>query len=69
MHIDTHADVVSLWFSAAELARDLGLDPQVVQKWRTRKVIPAKYWPALIEAGKRRRFKITADMLMRTRKW
>lgn len=60
----SHADVIDWWPSAAQLAREIGLDPQTVQKWRVRARIPADYWPAVIKAGKARKIRITAAQLM-----
>lgn len=60
----SHADVIDWWPSAAELARQLGVQPQTVQKWRIRRNIPASYWPALITAAKARKIRLTAAQLM-----
>lgn len=60
----SHADVINWWPSAAELARQLGVEPQTVQKWRIRRNIPASHWPALIKLAKQRKHRLTAEMLM-----
>lgn len=45
----TVQDILDRWPSAAELARRLGLDPIVVQRWRSRGRIPGEYDVALVE--------------------
>lgn len=64
----SHVDVIDWWPSAAELARQLGVKPQTVQKWRIRRNIPASYWPALIVAAKARKKRLTAQQLMEATK-
>ena len=60
----SHVDVIDWWPSAAELARQLGVKPQTVQKWRVRRNIPASYWPALIRVAKARKIRLSPDQLM-----
>lgn len=70
MHIqETHRDIINLWPSAAALARDLALPPQIVQKWRNRGSIPAVHWQDVIFAGKTRHIRLTADRLLKASKW
>lgn len=61
----TFLEVLDLWGSPQALADDLGVKLSRVQKWRARKAIPPNAWPQVLAAAKRRRFKITADTLVR----
>lgn len=49
-----HADIVNLWPSAADLARDIGADKEAVRKWRQRGSIPARYHRAVLAAAEKR---------------
>ncbi len=52
----TFAEVISLWVSAAELARDLKIQDLTARAWRQRDSIPAEYWPEIERAAERRGF-------------
>lgn len=60
----TFLDVMNLWQSDVAFANDLGIKLSRVQKWRVRKQIPPKTWPAVLEASKRRGFSVDADTLL-----
>jgi hypothetical protein len=48
-------DVINLWPSDADFARDIHVRPNHLQTMKARKSIPAEYWPALVSAARRRR--------------
>jgi hypothetical protein len=57
-------DVIDLWPSTDELAKDLGLEkPDTARKWRSRNWIPPIHWPDLLDHAKRRRIKLTLQDL------
>lgn len=45
-------------------AADARLDLIAVHRWFQRKSIPVKYWPALIEGGRKRGFDVSAESLL-----
>ena len=53
----TFADIINLWPTAEELARDLGVTGLVVRAWRNRESIPAEYWTAIAEAARKRKIR------------
>jgi hypothetical protein len=55
--------VIGCWKSAAVLAADLGEKISTVEKWRTRDWIPPYQWSRVIEAAKKRRYKISYKLL------
>ena len=63
--MSTVQQIIGLWPSAAEMARDIGLKRAshgTVLKWRSS--IPVKYWPQLVEAAERRGIKgVTYEVL------
>jgi hypothetical protein len=58
-----HREIIELWPSARELASDLGKNYETVRKWRFRNNIPADYWMPIIDAGKKRRIRVTLESL------
>lgn len=56
--------VIDLWPSVADLAGDIGEKTDTVRKWRTRNAIPSDKWARVVEASKKRRYKITASLLV-----
>lgn len=60
----TFADIVSLWPSIEDLARDVGATPDRAYKWRARDNIPAEYWQRLIDSGANRGIEITPEQLV-----
>ena len=42
------AEIIDLWPSRADLARDLDVSYQTVSKWRLRRSIPPVYWKRLL---------------------
>jgi hypothetical protein len=49
----TFSDVIGLWPSATELARDLGVKEVTARAWKARG-IPAQYWADLVSAANNR---------------
>ena len=49
-------DVIALWDSDAEFARDIGIKPSHAQVMKLRRSIPLEHWPNVISAAKRRRY-------------
>lgn len=57
--------IIDLWPSAKELARDLAVPYSTVAAWRSRAAIPAAYWRDLIHAAAARGVPgVTADRLV-----
>lgn len=47
------ADVIALWDTATDLAREIGQKAGTVRQWRNRGAIPPEYWQAVIAAAVR----------------
>lgn len=58
-----HRQIIELWPSAKSLAEDLDEKYETVRKWRFRNNIPSDRWISLIEAGKKRRIRVTLESL------
>ena len=68
----TFRDIIGLWPSAAQMARDLATLERTVRKWRDRGSIPPEHYPAIIKAAQRRGFgAVTLELLhaIYTRRW
>lgn len=48
-------DIIDKWPSAAELARDIGLNPKHGAMLRYRGSIPNRYWPIIVKQARKRR--------------
>lgn len=48
-------DIIDMWPSAAELARDIGLNPKHGAMLRYRGSIPNRYWPIIVKQARKRR--------------
>jgi len=60
----TFAEVVALWPSAADLARDLGVQEVTARAWKTRGAIPPAYWLEVEAAATARGISyVTVDLL------
>jgi hypothetical protein len=58
-------DLMKLWPTVAEFARDIGIKPTHAQTMRVRGSIPVEYWPNILAAAKTRNLPgITADTLI-----
>ena len=59
------ADVIGLWPSDAECARDIGIKPSHLGVLKARGNIPSEYWPGMISGAATRGFKgVSADTLL-----
>jgi hypothetical protein len=64
--MQTVAEVIAVWPTAAELARDLGVPYPTVAAWRQRGSIRPEYWHDIVRAAQRRGHpEITAELLVR----
>jgi len=52
--MNTFREILGVWPSVAELARDCGVRWQTVHQWRKRNSIPPTHWAALCGAARRR---------------
>lgn len=59
--------IVDIWPSVAELARDLSLPYPTVAAWRQRGNIPARYDLSLVAAARSRGVVLTLDQLAEAR--
>lgn len=50
----TFAEVIDLWPTAEDLARDINVKGGTVRAWKRRGIIPAEYWAAVVRAGAKR---------------
>lgn len=64
--LHSFADVIALWESPAEMARDLtGVTDITVRSWR-RRGIPGDYWQEIVDAAARRGYAgVTHELLAR----
>lgn len=59
------ADVIALWPSDADCARDIGIKPNHLGTLKTRGNIPSEYWPGMISGAADRRIAgVTAETLL-----
>ena len=58
----TFTAAIDLWGPAA-LGEDLDVDVERVRKWRQRNSIPGEYWLDMVEAAKRRGYKVSLQAL------
>jgi hypothetical protein len=59
------SEVIDLWPSIAELARDIGEPYETVRQWRLRDSVPARALDKIKRAAGLRGFDLSADVLMR----
>lgn len=55
----TYQSLMNKWPTLAAFARDIGVDYEIVKKWKQRNSIPSIHWPAVVEAGKQRDIDVT----------
>ena len=48
--------IIGLWPSVAEFAVDLGIENSHAHAMKARNAITPRYWPALVNAARRRKF-------------
>lgn len=65
-NLETHADIIELWPSVPELARDVGFAYVNVWKWHSKKTIPPEWWVLVVEAARRRDLPVTYEILAAT---
>ena len=58
----TFSDVIELWPTAAELAREISVKEVTVRAWKFR-TIPAEYWKDIEAAAKARGLAVSIDDL------
>jgi hypothetical protein len=64
MSIKSHADIIALWPSQTELARDCDAELSAVNKWKTRNRIPSDYWHDVTASAKKRGLEsVTLELL------
>ena len=56
---ETFKAAIDLWGSPINLGEDLGVSVERVRKWRQRNSIPGEYWLPVVEAAKRRGYKVS----------
>lgn len=57
--------VMDLWPNLVEFSEEVGAGYSLCSKWRQRNKIPSEYWMDVVKAAKRRRFRVTNDLLAR----
>ena len=62
----TFKEIINLWPSQAELARDLGALPETVGKWHQRNRVPGWRWLPMVEAAKRRKIPLSVKTMAET---
>ena len=55
-HIHQFKDVISLWPTAADFGRDLGIEEVHARAMKRRNSIPSKYWDSLVNAASEQGF-------------
>jgi hypothetical protein len=63
--IDSFRDIIAIWQTAAQMAKDVGSTAESVQKWKERNNIPPAYWARTIRAAGKRGTLIKAFDLAR----
>ena len=63
----TAKDILDLWPTRADVARDISYPDVTVRAWGNRDSIPGVADVALVNAAKRRGFTLTFEMLARSR--
>lgn len=61
--MNSHRDIIDLWSSRAELAREVGVDYQTARQWHLRNSIPSEYWCDLVRAAQERGLEVSVDLL------
>jgi hypothetical protein len=59
-----HKNLIRLWPTVAEFARDLGQQPARVYKWSGRDSIPPQFWREVVRAAEARGIAVTVDDLL-----
>ena len=61
--MQTVPQIIDTLGGPSSLARELGLDVNVVSSWKHRGRIPARHWPSLIETARKQKLKLTLEQL------
>jgi len=64
MKIKKHSEVIDKWPSMEVFAQDIEVKFHTVYSWYYRGNIPCKHWSKVIETGKERGIRITAQALL-----
>lgn len=56
--------IIEMWPNYIALATDLDEVPSTVRKWHERNRVPARVWPAMEKAGRKRGYDISVVQLM-----
>jgi len=59
----THAEILRLWPSLADLADDMGKPYSTVNNWMARNRVPMEYWVRLVDAAACRDIPLTYGQL------
>jgi hypothetical protein len=60
-----HREVIELWPTRAEFARELGVAYQTARQWYARDNIPANYWPGVVSSAAARGLRqVTVELLL-----
>lgn len=61
--MDTFAEIIGLWPSTAEFAKDVNATAVTARAWKNRNSIPGERWLAVVNAANRRGYSITLEQL------
>ena len=61
----TYQDLIAIWPTVADFARDIGVGYQTARKMRDRNSVGSKYWKTVIQAACARGVYLTAEDLLR----
>ena len=56
--------IVDRWPSRQVFVSDLGVEEETVRGWVRRDSVPSGYWKRLLKAARKRRIKITPELLI-----
>lgn len=61
-----HSEIIALWPSVGEFAKDVGQKETTCRGWKLRNSIPVKYWRKIVDSAKRKGFEkeITFEILI-----
>jgi hypothetical protein len=63
--MNSHKEIIELWPTRAEFAREVGVSYQTARQWYARDGIPARHWPEIVNAARKRNFSgVTLETLV-----
>jgi hypothetical protein len=65
MRPNDFVELMELWLTVGQFAKDVGVSSFSANKWRQRNRIPSAWWAAVLRTRVARRNKITASLLVR----